>query len=256
MSETYVNPVDPPDEPFELLDPDGRPTGTVKPRHAVHRDGDWHGAFHVWIAWRDGAGEPCLLLQRRSRWKDTMAGMVDVSVGGHYRAGEQPGSRLGRDEPARSAVLRELREELGLAVRAEALVPVGRRWMERAGSGWIDREVQDIFALPLPAAPERLAPDAGEVEALLVVELPDLRALVAGEHATAPVWELPVRADGGLDAPREAALTLEQLVPDDDRYWEWMAETLRRLLEGTPPGWFELRRRAQGGGERGGTWTR
>jgi len=256
MSETYVNPVDPPDEPFELLDPDGRPTGIVKPRHAVHRDGDWHGAFHVWIAWRDGAGEPCLLLQRRSRWKDTMAGMVDVSVGGHYRAGEQPASRLGRGDPARSAVLRELREELGLTVPVDALVPVGRRWVERAGVGWIDREVQDIFALPLPAPPRGLAPDPAEVEALLVVGLADLRALVAGERATAQVRELATRHGRQLAPPCAVVLPPEQLVPDDDGYWVRMAETLLRLLEGAAAGWFELGRRAQGGGERGGTWTR
>ena len=249
MSVSYASPVDPPDEPFELLDPDGQPTGAVKPRHAVHRDGDWHGAFHVWIAWRDGAGVPRLLLQRRSRWKDTMAGMVDVSVGGHYRAGEQPSSRLGRDEPARSAVLRELHEELGLAVRAEALVPVGRRWMERTGPGWVDREVQDIFALPLPAAPERLAPDAGEVGALLIVRLADLRALVVGECSTVFAVESTVRSDGGLNAPHTAPLVLEQLVPVDDGYWERMTERLLRLLAGAPVDWLELGRRVPRGRE-------
>ena len=249
MSASHGTPVDPPDEPFELLDLDGQPTGTVKPRHAVHRDGDWHGAFHVWIAWRDKSGSPFVLLQRRSRWKDTMAGMVDVSVGGHYRAGEQPGSRLRRGGPAQSAVLRELREELGLAVRAEALVPVGRRWMECAGPGWVDREVQNIFALP--AAPKGLAPDSGEVEALLIVALADLRGLVAREREMAPAREFPVRARGVLDAPREVALTVEQLVPDDDGYWEQMAETLLRLLAGVPAGWFELGRRAPRSEERG-----
>ncbi len=251
----HADPVDPPEEPFELLDPDGQPTGTVKPRHAVHRDGDWHGAFHVWIAWRDRGGSPSVLLQRRSRWKDTMAGMVDVSVGGHYRAGEQPGSRFGAHRPERAAVLRELREELGLAVGAEALVPLGRRWMERAGPGWIDREVQDIFALPLPAAPDGLAPDPAEVEALLVVGLADLHELVAGERRAAPAWESPVRAEGGLDAPREATLTVEQLVPVDDGYWARMTETLLRLLAGAPAGWFELGRSARDGGKGGSRWT-
>ncbi len=254
MSAPHADPVDPPDEPFELLDPDGQPTGTVQPRHAVHRDGKWHGAFHVWIAWRDRSGIPSVLLQRRSRWKDTMAGMVDVSVGGHYRAGELPGSRLGRREPGRSAVLRELREELGLTTRAEALVPVGRRWMERAGPGWIDREVQDIFALPLAVAPDGLVPDPAEVEALLVVGLADLRALVVGERGAAPTQEFPVRAAGGLDVPREATLTVEQLVPVDDGYWERTVATLQRLLAGAPAGWFELGRSARDGGRGGSRW--
>jgi isopentenyldiphosphate isomerase len=233
--------VDPPDEPFELLDAEGWPIGIVKPRHAVHRDGDWHGAFHVWITWLDGEGVPRVLLQRRSSEKDTMAGLVDVSVGGHYRAGEHPASRLGRADLAlQPALSRELDEELGLSVDSGVLVPLGRRWTERAGSGWIDREVQDVFALLLPGPPERLSPDASEIAALVVLGLADLHALVADDSPAVRVQELPVRAGGCMDGPCETALSVEQLVPDGDGYWELMAETLPRLLAGSPAEWFEL----------------
>ena len=37
------------EEEFDVLDAEGRPTGRVKARSAVHRDGDWHAAVHVWV---------------------------------------------------------------------------------------------------------------------------------------------------------------------------------------------------------------
>ena len=39
-----------PAELFDVVRADGTPTGEVKPRAAVHRDGDWHRAVHVWVA--------------------------------------------------------------------------------------------------------------------------------------------------------------------------------------------------------------
>ena len=56
-----------------------------------------------------------LVLQRRSEAKDTWPGLWDVSVGGHYAAGE--GLEGG---------LREIEEELGLEVREEQLVQAGK----------------------------------------------------------------------------------------------------------------------------------
>ena len=37
------------EEEFDVLDAKGRPTGRAKARSAVHRDGDWHAAVHVWV---------------------------------------------------------------------------------------------------------------------------------------------------------------------------------------------------------------
>ena len=43
-------PAQDPNEPFDVIRADGLPTGRVKARDAVHRDGDWHRAIHVWVA--------------------------------------------------------------------------------------------------------------------------------------------------------------------------------------------------------------
>ena len=37
------------EELVDVLTPAGDPTGMRKPKAAVHRDGDWHRAAHVWI---------------------------------------------------------------------------------------------------------------------------------------------------------------------------------------------------------------
>ena len=47
---TDVEPAQDPDEPFDVITADGKPTGRVKSRAEVHRDGDWHRAIHVWLA--------------------------------------------------------------------------------------------------------------------------------------------------------------------------------------------------------------
>src|SRR5919204_6713689 len=75
------------DELFDVYDGAGRPTGRVKRRGDVHRDGDWHRSFHCWVLCESEAN-PALLLQRRGPHKDTWPNRLDSSVGGHFRAGE------------------------------------------------------------------------------------------------------------------------------------------------------------------------
>jgi hypothetical protein len=41
--------MDPSIEHFDVLTPDGTPTGVSKPRSDVHRDGDWHACVHIWV---------------------------------------------------------------------------------------------------------------------------------------------------------------------------------------------------------------
>jgi isopentenyldiphosphate isomerase len=119
------------DERLEVLDAAGSPTGVIKPRALVHRDGDWHRAFHLWVVHPDG----CVLLQRRSASKDLAAGKVDVSVGGHVRPGE-----------TLPDMLREAEEEIGLTLRPGATEYLETLRAERTyPDGSLDREFQDVY---------------------------------------------------------------------------------------------------------------
>lgn len=90
------------EELFDILDEYGNKTGLTKPRSAVHRDGDWHRAVHIWIVNNEGE----ILLQRRAPDKDTHPNFWDISAGDHLQAG---------DEPLVGAA-REVKEEIGLDI--------------------------------------------------------------------------------------------------------------------------------------------
>ena len=54
-------------------------------RSAVHRDGDYHRAVHVWIF---AESTQQLLLQKRADCKDSWPGLWDISSAGHVSAGD------------------------------------------------------------------------------------------------------------------------------------------------------------------------
>ncbi len=116
-----------------MLDWSGRPTGKRKPKPEVHRDGDWHGAAHVWILNTKGQ----ILIQRRSPTKENWPDLWDVSVAGHISAGEEP------VEAAR----RETQEELGITLapcECRYLFAVAEQVVLNNGT-YVDNEYHYVF---------------------------------------------------------------------------------------------------------------
>ena len=104
----------------------------LKRRADVHRDGDWHLAFHLWVVAPAG-----VLLQRRARDKASWPGFLDASAAGHLLAGESI-----RDG------LREADEELGVAYVFDDLAHLGvHRVADTERSGTVNRELQHVFAV-------------------------------------------------------------------------------------------------------------
>lgn len=206
-----------PDEPFDVLSADGTPTGAIKARGAVHRDGDWHRALHVWIAGRDEAGEPFLIFQRRSAAKDSWPDHYDTTVGGHFRAGE-----------TLHETLREIEEEIGLPTTDLALRPLGTRISITETLPLCDHELQDVFLLldDRPLADYR--PHPIELSALVRFPLRDLPAFFSGEiaqihgEAVAP----------GNAVPFAVTATGADFIPSVDRYGLRIAIAAHNVLRG------------------------
>lgn len=216
---------DPQDEPFDVLDAAGNPTGLSKPRRLVHRDGDWHGALHIWVG-TVALGAPAVIYQRRSLTKDTWPGTLDVAIGGHIRSGE-----------SLAETVREAEEEIGLALGLDDLVRIGRRFAAGVGNGVIDREVQDVFALrsDRPLGDYHLHPD--EVASLVTIDIASALRLFAGEVESIPAWEHP----RGATAGHPTTLTVPDFAGRDRRYPLAALRALAVLIAGETPDPFELR---------------
>src|SRR5262245_55577366 len=207
-----------PQELFDIVLADGTPTGRVKARAHVHRDGDWHRALHVWVVGRSERGAPFLTFQRRSPNKDTWPDRYDATVGGHYRRGEML-----------TDALREVEEEIGVAATGLTLRPLGVRvCANEAEPGIVDRELQDVFLLVDDRPLEAYRPDPVELASLARFNLEELLPLLAGEApASAGVALL---AGGHRIEP--VTVILDDFIPTVDRYFLRVAIAAGHVLRG------------------------
>jgi len=160
-------------ELLEVVRPDGCPTGRLLPRLRIHREGHWHLTRTVWVVLTGEPHGPGLVLQQRGFTKDTWGGLLDVSSAGH----------LAPDDPD---PWRELEEELGVRPTDGPLIQLGTRRVEglHIKDGLVDRELQDLWLWLAPLALEDLRPQAGEIEALLSLDLCVVADLEKSESRT------------------------------------------------------------------------
>ncbi len=185
------------DERIDVLDTRGEKTGHVVWKSEAHRHGLWHRCFHCWIVGpKTASGAPGLFVQRRAAGKDTWPNKLDVTVGGHLRAGE-----LVLDG------LREVEEELGLTVAADELIPLGTRRIEKRIPAGLDREFHEVFLLARSLSPEDLQLQEEEVAAVLLLWLGDIETLCRGTEITAEEWS--------TDKTFPVSVRLANFVPDD-----------------------------------------
>lgn len=206
------------DEPFEVVTATGRVTGQIKARAAVHRDGDWHRAIHVWIAGRDGDGQPFLMFQRRGSLKDTWPDHFDATVGGHVRAGE-----------SWEETLREVDEEIGISVKGLTLLPLGRRLCANESvDGIIDREIQDVFLLVDDRVLTDYRPNPHELSALVRFPLTALIAFLAGDEARLQGESIAA----GAESTEVVLVDIDDFIPTVDNYSLRLAIAAANVLRG------------------------
>ena len=126
------------EELFDVVDDRDEVIGQ-RPRSEVHRLGLMHRAVHVLVF--NAAGQ--VFLQKRSHKKDRQPGVWDSSASGHLDSGE--------DYDA--CALRELREEIGLQLKAAP-----RRLFKLAASAQTDQEHVWVYRCEAEG-PFRLDPD-------------------------------------------------------------------------------------------------
>lgn len=146
---------------LDIVDEKGVSTGQVVERGIAHAQGIRHRTAHVWICRRNAqTGRPEILLQLRSRTKDSYPGCYDISSAGHIPAGVD----------YIPSALRELQEELGVIVEPEALHYCGQRTIHYEevfrGRPFVDNQISNVYLLWLDRDEQDFRLQAEEVEAV------------------------------------------------------------------------------------------
>lgn len=150
-----------PMELFDIINPDGTKTGLVRERSIAHREGSLHATVHIWIIRPNGKGGYDVLLQKRSKEKESNPGCYDISSAGHVSAG---------DEYLESA-LREMQEELGIEAEPKELhevgVHLGHFEAVFRGNVFKDAERSVVYVYDQPVYIEKLRLQPEEVESVM-----------------------------------------------------------------------------------------
>lgn len=89
-------------------------SGVIKSREEAYQDGDWIGAFNLWIVQDNPV--PAIIYQQRSIHSLWAPGNLAVAAGGHYLAGEDIEDGL-----------REVQEEIGKKYSFKELTYLGKK---------------------------------------------------------------------------------------------------------------------------------
>lgn len=200
---------------FEILTEDGNKTGKLKLRDLIHKDGDWHGAFHMHVYGLNP--QPYILFQKRAMSKDISPGKLDTAVGGHYNVGETIDDGV-----------REANEETGLVVDPKDLVNIGRRFHQDRLAGVTNREVQDVTLYRCEQPLDKYTLQEEEVAALVKIAVKDVIALLSGDVGKLRGVET-VTAEGDLI---ETDVASTDFWPVTDNYYLKTAMVIDAIIRG------------------------
>ncbi len=152
-------------DPIDVLDTTGKPTGEVLSKREIHARGKLHRAVHLYLFDRENN----LLLQRRSPHVDYYPNRLSISVTGHVDAGET----------SQAAAQRELREELGIDIDTGQLKFLfSLRQDSTLGSHYIDRQFNDIYVCRFISEIPKIILNPNEVSEVQWVPFTTFEAMV------------------------------------------------------------------------------
>ncbi|MDR3597337.1 NUDIX domain-containing protein [Clostridium sp.] len=140
----------------------------IMSREEIHKKGLKHKVVHCWIIERD-KNDTLIYFQQRSDNKADFPGMYDIACAGHIDAGEE----------TKNAMIRELKEEIGLNVSRNDLKYIGRKFETLEKNGFWDNEICEMYILEVNK--NTIFTLGEEVENIVKVPFKDYERWINGE---------------------------------------------------------------------------
>ncbi|OOM72715.1 NUDIX domain-containing protein [Clostridium sp. BL-8] len=137
-------------------------------RDEIHKRGLKHKVVHCWIIEKE-VNDVFIYFQQRSYSKSDFPGMYDIACAGHIDAGEE----------AENAMLRELKEEVGLKINKGDLKYIGRKFETFQKDCFKDDEICEMYLLEVNNSNIFILGE--EVEDVVKVSLNEYRKWINGE---------------------------------------------------------------------------
>lgn len=201
-------------ELLKIFDENRNPKG-VASREDVHRLGYWHETFHCWFVNREKE-QDYLYLQLRSKTKKDYPNLLDITAAGHLMA----------DESVEDGV-REIKEEVGIDVHIQDLIPLGIIDYSVREINFIDKELAHTFLYKSEISfDDFILQD--EVAGIVKVEFNEFAELWYGRREKIKVSGFTV--EDGNKIYKEEYVGKEKFVPHQNKFYRTVLEKIKEHI--------------------------
>lgn len=187
------------------------------PRSEVHRRGYWHRTFQCWFTLEEN-DKQYLLFQKRCENKDTYPLLFDITSAGHLSTGEdlQQG-------------VREIKEELGIDIEFNELLPIGIVKQKKIERNLKDYEFAHVFLFRSKNNITGYKLQKEELTALVKLELKSAIELFNNKVNKVKLVGITFDENHGYKEA-EFKATKESFVPHGDKYYNLVFSAAEKLL--------------------------
>ncbi|MEI5906754.1 NUDIX domain-containing protein [Bacillus spongiae] len=187
----------------------------IATREEVHKKGYWHETFHCWVMKREDEVD-YLYFQLRSRSKKDYPYLFDITAAGHILA----------HETIKDGV-REIEEEIGLAVSFSELIEVGQIRYSVHHDELIDNELANVFLYLLKGNVEwKLQKE--EVAGIGRVPIQVFSELIEGKRTEVKIEGFEIN-ECGEQQNFNKVVQMHHFVPHERSFYKTVLERMNRL---------------------------
>lgn len=199
-------------EQLKIFDENRNPIG-VASREEVHRLGYWHETFHCWFISKE-TEKNYLYLQLRSKTKKDYPNLLDITAAGHLLASESVEDGV-----------REIKEEVGIDITPQELIPLGIIDYSVLDGDFIDKEFAHTFLYKSEKNFEDFILQ-DEVAGIVKVEFNEFVELWHDERPVITITGFEV-TENGNKIYFEELVGKEKFVPHQNKFYRTVLEKMK-----------------------------